>query len=241
MSAAPRFAPGLIAAAIALTGCGAGGDAPATPTADAPMRYGMPPADAAASTPAVAVGERLLEYPDDAQMVLLAQRLAGGDPATTIRRWAEGSDAVRRANEFQRNTVLAAETARLDAVLASVAGVGRLRIRTTTPLGDYDPANGVWYLRPFQPGQAFRFGHQQASAQLAMSNARAAYRWPMALAEAESLKRRVQYRNVEIDIDLVITGGRMRGDGPQIDSRIAEYRLHLDGPQAADIGHVTLP
>lgn len=174
-------------------------------------------------------------------MVLLAHRLAGGDPAATIRAWAERSDAVRRANEFQREAALAAETQRLQAILAAVADTGRVRIRTTTQLGEYDAAAGVWYLSAFQPGQVFTFSHQQAQAQLALSNAREAYRWPMAAAEAEALKRRTQYRTIEVEIDAALTGSRMRGNGPQLDARIIEHRLRIHGPQGGEIGHVTLP
>jgi len=93
----------------------------------------------------------------------------------------------------------------------------------------------------FQPGQVFSFSRARSEAKLAIGNAREAYRWPMPAAEAEALKRRTEYRNFEVDIDLQITGGRMRGSGPQIDARVTEFRLRTTGGNAAEIGHVTLP
>jgi len=232
-----------------LPGCGS--DEPAPPAGQAV--YGAAPSaapapvSAAATSTAVppasaapALGAGLLEYPHDVQMILLALRLAGGDPAATIATWAEASDDVRRANEFQRDAALAGETRRLEALLAAVADTGRLRIKTSTQLGEYDAAAGVWYLSAFQPGSVFTFLHQRQQASLAMSNTREGYRWPMAADEAEALKRKTQYRSIEVDIDLVITGARMRSNGPQIDTRITEYRLRTTGGDGSEIGHVTL-
>lgn len=239
-------AAGLALSLLAMAGCG---DHAPTAAGPGPAAAGAAPAVQAAAgdarprtaaTTAASFGSGLLAYPDDLQMILLAQRLAGGDTADTLARWAEASPAVRQADEFQRDAALAAERQRLDAVLAAVADSGRLRIRTTTQLGDYDTAAGVWYLSAFQPGSLFTFRHQRDSAALAMQNAREAYRWPMPAAEAEALKRKTQYRTVEVDIDLTITGARMRGNGPQVDARITAFRLGIAGSNGGEIAQVRL-
>ncbi|WP_439641433.1 hypothetical protein [Nevskia sp.] len=244
-------AAGLSLSVLAMAGCGdqaptatAAGPAPAAvgaaPAARAAAGDARPGTAGAGGAAAASFGSGLLAYPDDLQMILLAQRLAGGDPVATIARWAEASPAVRQANEFQRDAALAAERQRLEAVLAAVADSGRLRIRTTTQLGDYDTAAGVWYLSAFQPGSLFTFSHQRDSAALAMQNAREAYRWPMPAAEAEALKRKTQYRTVEVDIDLTITGARMRGNGPQVDARITAFQLGIAGSNGGEIAQVRL-
>src|SRR3546814_8207337 len=59
---------------------------------------------AAAPAGATAVGTQLLGHPDDLQMIMLGYRLRGMVPP--LAQWAEGQQAVRRANEFERATVL---------------------------------------------------------------------------------------------------------------------------------------
>src|SRR3546814_11943160 len=71
--------------------------------------------------------------------------------------WAEGQQAVRRANEFERATVLQGERERLQSIYDGTADVGRLRLNVDSQFSEYDGSRGGYYLTAFSPGSVFTF------------------------------------------------------------------------------------
>src|SRR3546814_4333582 len=113
---------------------------------------------AAAPAGATAVGTQLLGHPDDLQMIMLGYRLRGMVPP--LAQWAEGQQAVRRANEFERATVLQGERERLPSIHDGTADVGRLRLNVNSQFSEYAGNRGGYYLTAFPPGSVFTFSAQ---------------------------------------------------------------------------------
>lgn len=233
----------LLLGVSALAGCGKSGSAAAE--APPPAVYGAAPARPAQASDAgpsqavanAAIGTQTLDYPDELQMVLLADRLAGQTPP--LDDWAGTAREVQSADEFSRQQKQAAERQRLDAIAASVAGVGRVRLKTSSSLSEYDSGRGGFYLDAFQPGLTYTFKAYDQSVSLRLGNASAAYLWALDPSAAKAVLTRLGARAVNVDMTVELTGASARASGLQIDGRIRDYRLISDrygsGGQIAEI------
>ncbi|MGQ3058474.1 MAG: hypothetical protein ACT6T0_14900 [Nevskia sp.] len=198
------------------------GAAPASAPAAAPNTASSPTPGAAAES-APAVGGDSLDYPDDLQLLLLGYRLAGLTPP--FERWAQEAQAVRSADEFSRAAALTAEVERLQAVAASVANVGRVRVKTHCNLSEYDGGRGGYYLPAFEPGVRYSFEAFRDKVDLQIANSADAYLWPLTPDAARNILQKTGTRAVDVDMHIAITRATRRASGLQLDGRVQDYRV----------------
>ena len=208
--------------------------APATaaPSA-APARSERDEASSAAgSGDAYVAGTQLLSHPDDLQMVMLGYRLRGLVPP--LAQWAEEQQAVGRANEFERATVLQGERERLQSIYDGTADVGRLRLNVNSQFSEYDGSRGGYYLTAFSPGSVFTFSAQPVSGasehvRVQVDNEDELNFWPLDAAAAQDVLREAGgTRSVTLDSSFRITGVSQRSDGTTIAVRLQRYAIVAD-------------
>ncbi|MBA4285537.1 MAG: hypothetical protein C0434_08410 [Xanthomonadaceae bacterium] len=222
-----------LAASLLLTACGGSSQDPSPPPAAvygaapapsvAPTAESAGPVPAIASASAPAVGSDSLDYPDDLQLLLLGYRLAGQTPP--FETWAQEAQAVRNADEFSRAGVLKAEVERLQAVAASVAGVGYVRVKTHCNLSEYDGGRGGYYLPAFEPGVRYSFEAFRDKVDLQIANSADAYLWPLTPDAARGILQKTGTRAVDVDMHIAITRAARRANGLQLDGRVQDYRV----------------
>lgn len=184
--------------------------------------------DTAQAAPAVA-GDRLLEYPDELQMLMLAYRLAGTEPP--LDQWAAGNVQVRIADEFSRAAVLREERDRLQRIYDGTRGVGRLRINVEGRLSEYDAGRGGYYIDAFLPGSVLQYRAQPGDGAdtivgLRVSAPAGVEFWPLSPAEAKRVLAGVDVlRQVTLDSEVTLTGAGERGEGLEIAARLDGYRI----------------
>jgi len=241
--------PGLLVAMLcALAACGsdagsesqqavAGAAAPSSAagaTTAASARSGRDDGASSSAGPGDAhvAGTQLLSHPDDLQMVMLGYRLRGLVPA--LAQWAEGQQAVRRANEFERATVLQGERERLQSIYDGTADVGRLRLNVNSQFSEYDGSRGGYYLTAFSPGSVFTFSAQPVSGareqvRVQVDNEEELNFWPLdAVAAQDVLREAGGTRSVTLDSSFRITGVSQRSDGTTINVRLQRYAIVAD-------------
>src|SRR3546814_920902 len=187
---------------------------------------------AAAPAGATAVGTQLLGHPDDLQMIMLGYRLRGMVPP--LAQWAEGQQAVRRANEFERATVLQGERERLQSIHDGTADVGRRRLNVNSQFSEYDGNRGGYYLTAFSPGSVFTFSAQptpgaREQVRVQVDNEEELNFWPLDAAAAQDVLREAgSTRSVTLDGSFRITGVSQRSDGTTITVRLQRYAIVAD-------------
>src|SRR3546814_19148079 len=97
----------------------------------------------------MAVGTQLLGHPDGLQMIMLGYRLRGMVPP--LAQWAEGQQAVRRANEFERATVLQGEPERLQSINHGTPDVRTMRLNVNSQSSEYEGRHAQHSLTPCTP------------------------------------------------------------------------------------------
>ena len=209
---APLFAAWLLSA------CGSS-ETPTTPPAAV---YGAAPASApaaapeaaaepASTTPSAAVGSQTLDYPDDLQLLLLAYCLAGQTPPFDT--WARTASSVHSADEFSRAAALKTEIERLQAVAASVADAGFLRVKTDCNLSEYDGSRGGYYLPAFEPGVRYNFEAFREKLGLQVANSADAYLWPLTPDAAREVLQKAGMRTVSVDMRIAVSRATRRSSG----------------------------
>jgi len=252
MSASDRrisMRSGLLAGALCvLAGCGSeagpgaaaavagttGGSSQVTPVTGATVAAASGSDSAATAAPAgtTVAGTQLLSHPDDLQMIMLGYRLRGLVPP--LAQWAEGQQAVRRANEFERATVLQGERERLQSIYDGTADVGRLRLNVNSQFSEYDGNRGGYYLTAFSPGSVFTFSAQPVSGaseqvRVQVDNEEELNFWPLDAAAAQDVLREAGgTRSVTLDGSFRITGVSQRSDGTTITVRLQRYAIVAD-------------
>ncbi|MFC3716921.1 hypothetical protein ACFONC_12235 [Luteimonas soli] len=177
-------------------------------------------------------GTQLLSHPDDLQVVMLGYRLRGLAPP--LAQWAEGQQAVRRANEFERATVLQGERERLQSIYDGTADVGRLRLNVNSQFSEYDGSRGGYYLTAFSPGSVFTFSAQpvpgaREQVRVQVDNEEELNFWPLdAVAAQDVLREAGGTRSVTLDSSFRITGVSQRSDGTTITVRLQRYAIVAD-------------
>jgi hypothetical protein len=189
--------------------------------APAPV-IGAPQADAAGPAP-LSLGNGVLNYPDDLQVIMLVYRVRGLTPP--IETWASNVQTVRYADEFSRPQRLQTEMQRLQAAYDSTADVGIIQVRTTAQLSEYDAGAGGFYVSALQPGTALYFNSFEFAA-LNFDNASAAHVWRLAPAAAQdAFERNRRLRDVRVDITARIVGVDPHGDRPTLHGRVLSYSV----------------
>ena len=200
------------------------GAAPASAPAAAPATAPeAAPEPAAATPPSAAVGSQTLDYPDDLQLLLLAYRLAG--QTVPFDAWARTASSVQSADEFSRATALQAEIERLQAVAASVADVGFVRVKTSSNLSEYDGSRGGYYLPAFEPGVRYDFEAFHEKLGLQVANSADAYLWPLTPDAARDVLQKAGMRTVSVDMNIAIVRATRRSSGLQLEGRVVDYRV----------------
>ncbi|WP_028079441.1 hypothetical protein [Solimonas soli] len=214
-----------------LAACGAPESPAASGAPHADASSSGRPAAVSASAPAGtgAAGGQSLVNPDALQMVLLGYRLLGRQPP--FAEWAAAQYAVQSANEFDRPAALQREQQRLQAVYASTAGVGRLRLQVSANLSEYDAGRGGYYLDAFSPGTFFTFtaqpdSHHEEKVSLSVDNDAELNFWPLdADAARQVLEKNGGSRSVTLDSEFLLAGATQRSDGPVIGARLQRYAI----------------
>lgn len=194
----------------------------------APTPTAQNPADAAPAAPsAQAVGDKMLEYPDDMQMTMLAYRLTARIPP--LEDWAKESSPVKSADEFSRAARLKDEIARLKAIYDSTAGVGFLTMKMSSNFSQYDSTRGGYYLDAFSAGSVYSFNAPQRYEQpvsLQLDNSLQAQFWPMGADAAKALlEKNGNARYVSIVANIAITGTQQRSTGVVITGHIKRFTV----------------
>lgn len=191
-------------------------------------------ASAAAATPAGVPGDRVLNQPEDLQLLMLAYRLQGQTPP--IADWAAANVASGAVNEFDRPRLLAEETARLQSIYDGTAGVGGLRLNVRAHFSEYDGGRGGYYLDAYVPGSSIGFEARPAAypfrperVSLAVVNSEELNFWPLDPESARQvLERNGSGRNVVLDSRFRIVGAARRGDGWVLDAQLLGYAINSD-------------
>ncbi len=239
MTFAPRMLPGpvvfaALATLVLLAACSKSaspaappaavyGAAPAMSPTPAPTASAASSSEASPSSAPGVVGTGTLDYPDNLQLLLLAYRLVGQTPP--LEAWAAQAPTVRTADEFSRAAALKAELERLEAIAASTAETGFLKLKTDCNLSEYDAGRGGYYLPAFEPGVSYSFEAYGEKFALQLGNSADAYLWPLAPDAAREALRKAGMRAVDVDMRIAIGRATRRAGGLLIEGRVLDYRV----------------
>lgn len=224
----------LLALCAATAACGDGGDGADAGNAAAATAAVEPvsgQATASATAPggnarAVSLAGRTRELAsvDDFTAVLLYYSLTGLTPP--IDKWVENDPSVRSAAPADKAGARAAMKAKIEAGLAALKDVGRLRVTTDASLSDYDPSYGEYTVRALSPSSSLMFSALGERVRIGFDNAQRAQRWSVPAGEAQGIKDRIEYtHNVTLDALLHITGAVPDASGGAITAQVVEYDL----------------
>ena len=181
--------------------------APAPPPSVAPTTLtGGPVGARPGAGDSYAARSRELVNPDNSTMVFLYFDLAGVKPP--LDEWIETDHRVQFAAPLDKPARRATVRAELEAGLAAVHDVGRLRLSlANAQLSDYDPANGE-------------------TAQF----------WRVPAAQAQAVRDKIVGRNVGLDAVLKIVDMQPGPGGGAIVTKVESYTLHAaDGSTLARV------
>ena len=234
------------------TACGGGDESNASATsdasagsaaadADAPKGGGEPAAMAAhaaaaasgaggAAAPRPGIGGRTGELVNPAAetVVMLYHDLA--KVAFPFDRVVAEDSRVSMAKAIDKQAQRDAVRAELEAGLASVSGVGSLRISMGANLSDYDPSYSEFTVRALAPSSVVTFDGYREHVELRFSHGLEAQTWKVPAAEAQLVRDKVgQFQGASVDVLLRITGVQPQaGGGGSIQTEIVEYELRAD-------------
>jgi hypothetical protein len=221
------------AIAATLAGCSKSSTADATamtpPVAAATDRAASPtvsPAKGARSSDvgASASGDgRELVNPDANTVVFLYYQLA--HLPLPIDTWVEEDSRVKFAPGLEKAAHRESVRSELNAAAASVQGVSSLRLTMSANLSDYDPTYGEFTIRALSPSSVVNFSALGQKIDVSFSNGRTAQIWRVPPAEAQAVRDKISYNNVEIDALLKITGVLPGPGGGTITTEVVEYEL----------------
>jgi hypothetical protein len=176
-------------------------------------------APAAASTGA----GRELVNPDPSTVVFLYYQLA--HLPLPIDTWVEEDSRVRFAAALDKAAKRAAVRSELAAAAASVQSVGALRLTMNANLSEYDPSYGEFTVRALSPSSVVHFDALGQKVSVNFSNGRTAQIWRVPQAEAQAVRDKITYNNVEIDVLLRIDNVLPGPGGGTIATDVLEYEL----------------
>jgi hypothetical protein len=194
-------------------------------------------AGVAAATPAGRFAARTREIvnPDQPAMVFLYFDLAGLKPP--LEEWVEKDGRVQFAAPVDKPARRAAVRAELEAGLAAVREIGRIRLSIgNAQLSDYDPANGEFTVGALSPASELMFSALGQKVVTRFTNGETAQLWRVPAGEAQAVRDRVCNRNVSLDTVLRIVDVQPGPGGGAIVTRIDEYALRAgDGSTLARV------
>lgn len=137
---------------------------------------------------------------------------------------------VSMAKPIDKQAQRDAVRAELEAALASVRGVGLLRISMGANLSDYDPSYGEFTVRALAPSSVVTFDGYREHVELRFSNGLAAQTWKVPAEEAQLVRDKIgQFQSASVDVLVRITGVQPEaGGGGSIQTEIVEYELRAD-------------
>ena len=166
-------------------------------------------------------------------MVLLYFDLAG--LKAPVEEWVEKDSRVQFAAPLDKAARRMAVRADLEAGLAAVRDIGRLRLSlANAQLSDYDPANGEFVIGALSPASALTFSALGHKVVTRFTNGETAQLWRVPAAEAQAVRDRTRNRNVALDTVLRIVDVQPGPGGGAIVTRIDSYALRAqDGSTLA--------
>ena len=210
--------------------------------APAPTSNPQPPA-ATATTPGTTTGPpasgrfaartREVVNPDENTMVFLYFDLAG--LKAPVEEWVEKDSRVQFAAPIDKAARRTAVRAELEAGLAAVRDIGRLRVSFgNAQLSDYDPANGEFTIGALSPASELNFSALGQKVVTRFTNGETTQLWRVPAAEAQAVRDRTRNRNVALDTVLRIMDVQPGPGGGAIITRIDGYTLRTaDGTTLA--------
>ena len=216
-------------AAIFLSACGSPEASSATPptaaagSASAHVASSATAAALSAATTATS-GSRELTNPDANTMVFLYYELAHLPlPVETM---VEDDSRVKFAPAPDKAAHRAAVRAEIESAVASVHGVGSLRLTMNANLSDYDPSYGEFTVRALAPSSVVDFNALGQKVAINFTNGRTAQIWRVPQAESQAVRDKIGYAgNVEIDVLVRIANVLPGPGGGTISTEVVEYEL----------------
>jgi hypothetical protein len=166
---------------------------------------------------------RELVNPDANTVVFLYYQLA--HLPLPIETWVEEDTRVKFAPPLEKAAKREAVRSELNAAAASVQGVGALRLTMNANLSDYDPSYGEFTVRALSPSSVVNFDALGQKVAVSFTNGRTAQVWRVPQAEAQGVRDKITYNNVEIDVLLRIANVLPRPGGGTIATEVVEYEL----------------
>ncbi len=212
--------------------------------ASAATAVAMPSAtssQAPAGSPALGGRTGELVNPDAATMVFLYYDLAGIPPP--IDSWVEEDTRVKYITAIDKAAKRVEVKAELESGIASVRGVGSLRLSLGANLSDYDPSYGEFTVRALAPSSVIEFPALGQKVSVKFANGRTAQIWKMSPADAQQIRDKIGSSgyagSVSMDVALRITGVQPAPGGGTITTEVLEYELREDR-SGAKLGRVEL-
>ncbi len=181
------------------------------------------------------VRTRELVNPDNSTMVFLYFDLAGVTPP--LDEWVETDQRVQVAAPLDKPARRATVRAELEAGLAAVHDVGRLRLSlASAQLSDYDPANGEFTVRALGPASELGFNALGQKVVTRFANGETAQLWRVPAAQAQAVRDKTVGRDVGLDAVLKIVDVQPGPGGGVIVTNVESYALHAaDGSTLARV------
>lgn len=229
-----RLAPGIALATVIaaiVAGCGKSSTVDAAAAASSraatvvgsassnPASGGVATDSAAANT---AAGRELVN-PDASTVVLLYYELA--HLPIPIDTWVEEDTRVRFAPAPEKAAKREAIRSELYAAAAAVKGIGALRLTMNANLSDYDPSYGEFTIRALSPSSVIQFDALGQKIAVHFANGRTAQIWRVPQAEAQGVRDKIAYNNVEVDALLRVRSVLPGSGGGTIATDVLEYEL----------------
>jgi hypothetical protein len=171
---------------------------------------------------------------DSIQVVLVYHKLT--NEPLDLRAWAEASDAVRRASQFDRPDAIKAETARLEGLLAAADGSRQFILQVGDHVSQYDHERGEFSIQLFTPGYYVPVQVLRREYRLVFANAESARSISMPKEQAREFDARLSQKGRRVTNEIrfqVIGKGDPAGavSGDVIRAELVAVRLLDDAGQ----------
>lgn len=171
--------------------------------------------------------ERKMELvnPDDRAIVFLYYSLT--KVPAPLDTWIEDDNRVLMAQGSEKAATRQQVHAELEAGLASVHDVGRLRLSLNDArLSDFDPTYGEFTIGALSPSSRLSWHALNHEIQLNFSNATTAQSWKVSPQEAQGVRDKLgRYGRATLDVLVQITGVVPGEHGGKITAKVVEYEL----------------
>src|SRR5690606_1888061 len=153
--------------------------------------------------------------------------------------WVEQDGRVMYAQGPDKAAMRSSVRLELEAGVAAVQGVGRLRLSLQNAnVSRYDPAYGEFTIGAFAPSSVISYSAFRQNVELRFGNGRTAQIWRVPADEAQAISDRMgAYGNARVDVLLEITGAQPAMGGGALVADILEFELreNRDGTPIARV------